>query len=142
MQGVSPGTDRICRSKRFIGLILGVVCQILLAAYPNWRTEGGSDGSEREFKPFPARSLSRAALISIAAASFMALIAALWQHLSSAATSAMAGALTSGTVSGEVGAAAMTLGWVSTAVLFLVLIVLLVTTLYIRVLEVLVGNSQ
>ncbi len=59
----------------------------------------------------------------------MSLIAALWQHLSSAATSAMAGALTRGAVSGEVRAGAMTLGWVSTAVLFLVLTVLLVRIL-------------
>lgn len=71
----------------------------------------------------------------------MALIAALWQHLSSAATAAMADALTYGAVSGEVGAAAMALGWVSTAVLFLVLIGLLVMILSMRVVNSL-GSSD
>jgi hypothetical protein len=68
-------------------------------------------------------------------ASLFGLIAALWQHLSSAATSTTVDTLTYGTVSGQVGAGAMALGWAATAILLVVLIGLLVLILSIRVLS-------
>jgi hypothetical protein len=114
---------------------LGAFCFVLLGTFPGWVTEEDSDGSEREVKPFPSRTVSRVALISVSAASVFALVAALWQHLSSAATSTMTGTLMYGTVSGQVGAGAMAMGWVGTGLLFVVMIGLLIMMLQMAVLD-------
>jgi hypothetical protein len=114
---------------------LGAFCFVLLSTFPGWQTEEGSDGSEREVKPFPSTPVSQVALISALAASVLALVAALWQHLSSAATSTMAGTLMYGTVSAQVGAGAMAMGWVGTALLFVVMFGLLIMILSMKVLE-------
>ncbi|KAK4097672.1 hypothetical protein N658DRAFT_561616 [Parathielavia hyrcaniae] len=120
----------------FICIILGAFCVALLSTFPNEHTEQGFDSdSERVVKPFPSRTVSRLALFLVLAASIFALIAALWQHLSSAATSTMVGTLMYGTVSGQTGTGAMALGWVGTALLVVVMIGLLIMILSIRVLE-------
>jgi hypothetical protein len=61
----------------------------------------------------------------ILVAALFSLVAALWQHLSSAATATMVNTLTYGAVSGTVGAGAMALAWVATGVLFVPVIGLL-----------------
>ncbi|KAK4033970.1 Ca2+ regulator and membrane fusion protein Fig1-domain-containing protein [Parachaetomium inaequale] len=133
--------DTIFSGLIFISIIFGFVCFLLLGTFPNWHTETGDDGSEREVKPFPSRPVTQLALLLVSAASLFALVAALWQHLSGAATSTMAGTLMYGTVSGQVGAGAMALGWIATALLFVVMIGLLVMILSISVLAQLTNDD-
>ncbi|KAK4122889.1 hypothetical protein N657DRAFT_483905 [Parathielavia appendiculata] len=132
--------DTIFSGLIFISIILGIFCFGLLSTFRR-RTElqVGSDGESEherlEVRPFPSRRVSQSALILVLVASIFALVAALWQHLSSAATSTMAGTVMYGTVSGQVGAGAMALGWVGTALLIVVAVGLLLKILSMRVLE-------
>ena len=64
----------------------------------------------------------------------MALLASFWQHMAGAAASTMAEVFTYGAATGDVGAGAMVLGWLSFALLMIACVGLLVMILSIRVL--------
>jgi len=132
--------DTIFSGLIFITIIFSVFCFILLSTFPGWHTEEDAEGSEREVKPFPSRTVSDISFLLVLVASVLGLVAALWQHLSSAATSTMASALTYGTVSGDVGVGAMVLGWVSTGLLFVVAVALLIMIVSIRILQQILGD--
>ncbi|KAK4232886.1 Ca2+ regulator and membrane fusion protein Fig1-domain-containing protein, partial [Achaetomium macrosporum] len=107
----------------FISIVITVLCLPILSTFHRWQPQTASDSeSEREVKPFPWKPVSRAALILTFVAALFSLVAALWQHLSSAATSTMVSTLTYGTVSGTVGAGAMAFAWIATGVLFIAVI--------------------
>ncbi|KAK4140672.1 Ca2+ regulator and membrane fusion protein Fig1-domain-containing protein, partial [Dichotomopilus funicola] len=128
--------DTIFSGLILISIIFSAMCFMLLSTFPSWHTEEDSDdGSEREVKPFPSRVVSDISLLLVLVSSLLALVAALWQHLSTAATSTMIGTLTYGSVSGEVGVGATVLGWVSTGLLCVVTVALLVMVLSIRILN-------
>src|SRR5690606_5570460 len=94
-----------------------------------------SEGSECEVKPFPSRKISIAATSLSLVASVMALMSAFWQHLSSASAITMVEALTYGAVTWHVGAGAMAIGWVATALCLTVVIGLLTMILSISILS-------
>ncbi|KAK3309263.1 Ca2+ regulator and membrane fusion protein Fig1-domain-containing protein [Chaetomium strumarium] len=101
--------------------------QTIFSALPYLTRPGtASDSdSEREVKPFPWKAVSWLAWFMTLVATLFSLVAALWQHLSSAATATMVNTLTYGTVSGTVGAGAMAFAWIATGVLFIAVIGLL-----------------
>lgn len=73
-------------------------------------------------KPFPSRKITIAATGLSFVAFVMALMSAFWQHLSSTSSITMVEALTYGAVTGHVGAGAMAIGWIATALSFTVFI--------------------
>ncbi|TVY82200.1 hypothetical protein LSUE1_G007803, partial [Lachnellula suecica] len=119
----------------FTAVPLIFITILLLATFPGWHEEEGSEGSEREVKPFPSRPVSQVALSIIALASLFAFVSILWQHIATSAAASMVRSLSYGTVSGQVGSAAMALGWVGVFLSIVVTIGLLVMILSIRVLS-------
>ncbi|KAI0592858.1 Ca2+ regulator and membrane fusion protein Fig1-domain-containing protein [Biscogniauxia sp. FL1348] len=94
-----------------IAIILTFLSFLLLATFPGWQTEEDSEGSEREVKPFPPRPITMtiAALMSIASA--LGFVSAFWQHIGAAGASTLLKLLTYDMAEAQIGAAAMTLGW-------------------------------
>lgn len=119
----------------FISIILSLACFLLLSTFPGWHEEEGSDGSEREVKPFPSRPVSTVALFCITIAGIFSLVSALWQHLSAAATVSMVKAFGYGYVRGHVGTIAMVLGWGGITLIAVVTVGLLIMILSIRMLS-------
>ncbi|KAH7353489.1 Ca2+ regulator and membrane fusion protein Fig1-domain-containing protein [Plectosphaerella cucumerina] len=124
----------------FVSVAFAFFAILLLSTFPGWHKEEGSDGSDREVKPFPSRAVSIVSLAVLIVASVLSLLSSFWQHLSSAAASTMSSVFTYGNVVGSIGPAAMALGWVSTFLLLTASVSLLVVILSIRVLRALVDN--
>jgi hypothetical protein len=123
----------------FISIPFAVVTFILLATFPGWHEEEGSNGSERDVKPFPSRPVSQVALVCIFISALMALLGSFWQHMASVAASTMTEVFTYDRISGGVGAVAMVLGWLSSFFLIVVTLGLLIMILSIRVLSQMAG---
>ncbi len=124
---------------RFISAALAIFVFLILCTFPGWHEAEGSDVSDPEVKPFPSRPLAMLGDALIAASSMLSLLAALWQHIGSAAAVKMAEVLSYGTVTGHVGAAAMALGWASFALFAIVFAGLTIMIISIRVLAQLMG---
>ncbi|KAG9248493.1 Ca2+ regulator and membrane fusion protein Fig1-domain-containing protein [Calycina marina] len=103
----------------FVTIPLVAIAIILLATFPGWHDETSSDGSERQVKPFPSRTMSYAILAMLALASMLIFVSIFWAHIGSSAGVVMAETLTYGAVRGHVGSVAMGLGW---STVFLVVI--------------------
>lgn len=108
--------------------------------YPRWHTQEDSEGSEIQVKVLPNQGITLTAVGLSFIASVMTLMSAFWQHLSSSASITMVQALTYGAVTGHVGAGAMSIGWVATALCLLVFIG--VTFLFISVALVMAANHE
>jgi hypothetical protein len=97
---------------RFISIAFAIISFVALATFPGRYKEVVPDtGSEIDINPFPSRPIIRFALACSIVASILAFVSALWQHLSSSTAKVMTHALTYGTTTGQVGKAAMVLGW-------------------------------
>jgi len=72
-------------------------------------------------------------IVSIAA--LLGLISALWQHLSTAATTVMVKTLTYNSVAGHVGTAAMVLGWAGAAICVVVALGIVLMMMSLKVLS-------
>ncbi|KAJ5736579.1 Ca2+ regulator and membrane fusion protein Fig1-domain-containing protein [Penicillium malachiteum] len=96
----------------FIVVAAAAICFLMLATFPGWHEELDETGSDVEIKPFPSRPVSHAALATSAVGFSFGLIAALWQHINSAAAASMAEKLSYGQITGHVGPAAMAFGWI------------------------------
>lgn len=118
-----------------IAIIFAFICLILLATFPGWHEDDGSEGSELEVKPFPSRPVSQVALAIIFIASIFVLVSVLWQHTASVAASIIAQDLANGSVLSGVGSSAMVMGWFSFTLLIIVTIGLLVMILSMDVLS-------
>lgn len=123
------------KKNSIIAIIFAFICLLLLATFPGWHEEEGSEGSEREVKPFPSRPVSQIALAIIFIASIFVLVSVLWQHTASVAASIIAQDLANGSVLSGVGSSAMVMGWFSFTLLIIVTIGLLVMILSMQVLE-------
>jgi hypothetical protein len=120
---------------RFISIPSAVIAFLLLYTLPSWHEENDSDiGSEREVKPFPIRQVTQIILASLTVSSIVALLASFWQHMAGAAASTMAEVFTYGAASGDVGAGALVLGWLSFSLLTIACAGTLVMVMSIRVL--------
>lgn len=128
-------TDTPCDVPSFISIPFAFIAFVLLYTFPGWHEDAESQGSEREVKPFPSRTVSHVALGCITVASIIALLAVFWQHMASTAAATMAEVFTYGAASGSVGAGAMVLGWLSFSLQMMTAIGLLVMILSIRVLS-------
>jgi hypothetical protein len=118
-----------------IAIIFAFVCLLLLATFPGWHDEVGSDDGDREVKPFPSRAVSQVAVSIIFIASVFVLVSVLWQHTASVAASVIAQDFGNGVVKSGVGTSAMVLGWFSFTLLIIVTIGLLVMIISIKVLK-------
>lgn len=106
----------------------------MLVTFPGWHEKDDAEGSEREVKPFPSRSISQTALVALTVASVLTFVSVFWQHISSSTALVMGQSLAYGVVKGHVGTAAMVLGWVSVFLTILATIAILVMILSIKVL--------
>jgi hypothetical protein len=118
----------------FVAIIFTFFAMILLATFPGWYEEEDSEGSEREVKPFPSRTVSQIALALYSFAFLFSFITVLWQHIGSAAAHTLAKTLTYDSIDVSVGAGAMALGWVGVGCIGVTAFGLLVIILAIRVL--------
>ncbi|KEZ40374.1 Uncharacterized protein SAPIO_CDS8228 [Scedosporium apiospermum] len=119
----------------FIAIIFAFACVcLLLVSFPSWHREYDSDDSEIEVKPFPSRQIVQASLGIVSIAALLGLISALWQHLSTAATTVMVKTLTYNSVVGHVGTAAMVLGWVGAAIFVVVALGIVLIMMSLKVL--------
>lgn len=128
------------KESRYIAIGLGVLCFIGLSSFPGWHAEKSEDDESVDVKPFPSRFLMQGSLGLIAAATLLTFLSIIWQHISSASATAMAGDLAYGNIVGHVGPAAMILGWAGVVTFLLSTIGLLVMILSIRVLTELVDD--
>lgn len=102
-------------SSRFISVAFSVVTFLLLSTFPGWHEEEDSEGSEREVKPFPSRSVSQVALFSLGISATMTLLSVFWQHMASSNALTLIELVTADIVQVKVGAAAMGLGWATSS---------------------------
>ena len=125
--------------RRYIAIVMCLMCFITLSTMPGWHEEDDAEGSERQVKPFPARSVSHFSLITSVLGFGFGFVSVLWQHINSSSTATMAEILTYGAVEGHVGSAAMALGWISVfAVAFVaigIVIMIISISLLVRLLE-------
>jgi hypothetical protein len=118
-----------------VAIVLAFFTFLLLATFPGWHTTRGSEGSEREVKPFPSRAVSQVALATVFIAAVFTLVSVLWQHTAAVAAATIAQDLGNGSVKSGVGTTAMILGWMSFGLLVVVTLGLLVMILSIQLLD-------
>lgn len=116
-----------------VALAFITIC--LLATFPGWHTEIGDDGSDREVKPFPSRSVANIALTTSTLGAMLALVSMIWQHTASVAAATTAQNLGYGTVKSAVGVKVLILGWIGFATLALAAIGMLINILSMRILS-------
>ncbi|KAK2768254.1 hypothetical protein FQN54_000106 [Arachnomyces sp. PD_36] len=102
-----------------ISAVLTLVEFGLLASFPGWHEEADEDGSIREVKPFPAKSVTHLCIGFSALISLFLIVAILWQHVAAVAQSSTVQAIFDGSVKTQVGTAAMAFGWVAVGLNFL-----------------------
>ncbi|KAE9366833.1 hypothetical protein N431DRAFT_548554 [Stipitochalara longipes BDJ] len=127
----------------FDGLMISTVplvfiAILLLMTFPGWHEEEGSDGSERDVKPFPSQPVSYLVLALLTLASLLIFVSVFWQHIASSAAVTMGQSLSYGTVKGKVGTVAAVLGWGSVFLDILAAVAMFIMILSIRVLSELV----
>ncbi|EFW17412.1 conserved hypothetical protein [Coccidioides posadasii str. Silveira] len=93
----------------FASIPLLLVCILILAVFPNWLED--PDEEDQYIKPFPPARLVKVLMVLTPITSLLALLSAFWQHISSSAGVTMVEILSYGTVTGNIGVAAMVLGW-------------------------------
>lgn len=120
-------------SSRFISVAFSVVSFLLLSTFPGWHEEEDSEGSEREVKPFPSRSVSQVALFSLGISATMTLLSVFWQHMASSNALTLIELVTADIVQVKVGAAAMGLGWATFVLNAVEFVGILIMVLSIRV---------
>ena len=118
-----------------VALAFITIC--LLLTFPGWEEEIDDDGSAREYKAFPTRSVTFTALTASILGAMFALVSMIWQHTASVAAATTAQSLGYGTVKSAVGVTALALGWVGFALLALVAVVLVLMILSLRLLAIL-----
>ena len=118
-----------------MAVAIGFVIFCLLATFPGWHEEVDDNGSERDVKPFPNRSLSQLACGLSAVTAFLALISSLWQHTAAVAAATTAENMGYGFVRSSVGGAAMGLGWAAFTTLILPFVGLVILILSIQLLD-------
>ena len=118
-----------------MAVAIGFIIFCLLATFPGWHQEVDENGSERDVKRFPNRSLSQLACGLSAVTAFLALISSLWQHTAAVAAATTAENMGYGFVKSSVGGAAMGLGWAAFAALLLPFLGLLILILSLRVFD-------
>jgi hypothetical protein len=84
---------------------------LLLSTFPGWHEEDEGEGTEREAKPFPSRTVCHILLAILTLASLLIFVSVFWQHIASSAAVAMGQSLSYGAVKGKVGTVATVLGW-------------------------------
>ncbi|KAJ6108247.1 hypothetical protein N7523_009570 [Penicillium sp. IBT 18751x] len=124
----------------FIVVAIAVICFIVISTFPWYHAETDESSSDLDVKKpsdGPYHAVIGAATMGFA----FGLISALWQHVNSSATASMAETLNYGLVAGDVGPAAMALGWIGVALIGLVAFGLLITLLSIRRLRILMSDE-
>ena len=108
-----------------------------LATFPGWHEERDArTGSDIDIKPFPSRPVSQAVAMALGAASLLLMISALWQHVAAASVVAIIATTGQGQgVVGDIGAASISLVWLSFALAALVFQGLVVMILSIHLLD-------
>ncbi|KAI0021957.1 Ca2+ regulator and membrane fusion protein Fig1-domain-containing protein [Xylariomycetidae sp. FL0641] len=117
-----------------IALVLTFLATLLLASFPGWHWEEDSEGSRREIKPFPSRSVSYTALAMCFLAATLGLASAFWQHIGAAEVSTTTRLLTYDLAGAEVGTTSMVFAWLAAAAVTVTTMGLLLMVLSIRIL--------
>jgi small-conductance mechanosensitive channel len=108
-----------------------------MATFPGWHSERDArTGSEIDIKPFPSRPVSEAVAWALVAASLLLMVSALWQHVAAASVVAIVSTTAQGKdVVGDIGAASITLVWLSFALVMIAVQGTIVMILSIRLLD-------
>jgi hypothetical protein len=93
-----------------------------IATFPGWHKDyDARTGSDIDIKPFPSRPVSQAVALALGMASLLLMISALWQHVAAASVVAIIATTGQGQrVVGDIGAASISLVWLSFALAILV----------------------
>ncbi|KAF3037529.1 hypothetical protein E8E12_007971 [Didymella heteroderae] len=120
----------------FMVVVITFAAFLMLATFPGWREERDErTGSNIDFKPFPSRPVSQAALACCFVAAILLLVSSIWQHVGAVGAAAMADAAFFGNVKTAIGSAAMLLSWIGFAVAAVTTISLFVMIISIIVLD-------
>ncbi|KAJ5088597.1 Ca2+ regulator and membrane fusion protein Fig1-domain-containing protein [Penicillium angulare] len=95
----------------FVVIATAIIASVMLSTFPGWHEEEDDAGSAVEVKPFPSRPMTQAVLVTSIVGMSFCFVSVLWQHMNSAAAASMAEKLSYGQITGHVGTAAMTFGW-------------------------------
>jgi len=125
----------------FISISLGLLCFCALGTFPGYHEDIDEQGFRKEVKAFPVVIVSHCATAVIAAAGLFSITASLWQHIATVAAATSTQNMAYGWVKGEVGPAAMVLGWTATVAYMLVTCALIVMVMSMRLLGELVGDD-
>ncbi|KAI1505524.1 Ca2+ regulator and membrane fusion protein Fig1-domain-containing protein [Biscogniauxia marginata] len=129
-----------------IAIIFTLISLLLLSSFPGWHEYSDSEDKSREIKPFPSRPVSLLAAALMTAASALGFVSAFWQHIGAAGTSTLLRLLTYDIAEAQLGASAMTLGWLGAACAGITTIGLIIIIIAIRTLQALADyprtNSQ
>lgn len=128
-------TQQLTTTNRILCSILDLAAIGVLYTFPGWHEEEDSKGSERDVKPFPARSLSYLTLTFFFSCCGGLYIAIAWQHIAVAAAAVGVEGLRYGLVKVSVGYASIVLSWFSVFLSFVCFFGILVMILSIRVLS-------
>ena len=104
---------------RLAAMALAAIASVLILTFPGWYEEVDDQGSERDVKPFPRRSLLSLAVACTFVAAVLGVISSLWQHIASVAVTSTFQNFASTSVSCEVGLVATALGWTAAGILMI-----------------------
>ena len=135
MCSVQPSKFFSLTIRRFIATALAFLAILVLSTFPGWHPETDENGSEREVKDFPSKTVSYLAIASVALASIFLFVSILWQHIASAAAASMVRSLTYGAAEGSVGAAGIALGWTAVVCQIIVGLGIMLMILSIKILN-------
>lgn len=116
-------------------MILNLVFVSILFCFPGWHEEEDSDGSVRDVKPFPQRTLVLSALMISTASSLCLYIAVAWQHIATVTAASSVQGLRYGIVEVDTGRTSAVFSWLSVFISFLCSFGMSVVILSIEVLE-------
>ncbi|KAI1445920.1 Ca2+ regulator and membrane fusion protein Fig1-domain-containing protein [Annulohypoxylon stygium] len=128
-------TKNITPSLIILYMILNLVFVSILFCFPGWHEEEDSDGSVRDVKPFPQRTLVLSALMISTASSLCLYIAVAWQHIATVTAASSVQGLRYGIVEVDTGRTSAVFSWLSVFISFLCSFGMSVVILSIEVLE-------
>ena len=102
-----------------MAIFLACIAFLTTSTFPGWRQEPDERDSMHDVRPFPSLTAAQAALATASLATLLSLVSILWQHTASVASATTIQDMAYGRVESRVGAAAMALGWLGLAFLFL-----------------------
>lgn len=127
--------DVILRANNIIACSLIFLSTAILTTFPGWHEEKDDNGSERDVKPFPSRSMSILAAALQTFGFLLSLVAMVWQHCSAISYAVSIERFTGGTIIGRVGLTAITIGWTGCVLALTVSVGLVIMILSIALLD-------